>query len=41
MSIWTVDTWRIKAGREEHFLKHCDALSADKLILFRDLAIRA
>lgn len=37
MSVWTVDTWKIKRGREGHFLKHCGALSPDKLVLFRDL----
>ncbi len=37
MSVWTVDTWKIKPGREDHFLKHCGALSPDKLVLFRDL----
>jgi hypothetical protein len=37
MSVWTVDTWKIKPSSEEHFLKHCGALSPDKLVLFRDL----
>jgi len=37
MSVWTVDTWKIKPGNEDHFLRHCDALSPDKLVLFRDL----
>ena len=37
MSVWTVDTWKVRGGREDHFLKHCDALGPNKLVLFRDL----
>ena len=37
MSVWTVDTWKVIPGREGHFLKHCGALSPDKLVLYRDL----
>ena len=37
MSVWTVDTWRIKPGRDGHFLKLCGALAPSKLVLFRDL----
>ncbi len=37
MSVWTVDTWKITPGSEDHFLKHCGALSPDKLVLFREL----
>lgn len=37
MPIWTVDTWRIRAGAESHFLQHYSALSPEPLTLFRDL----
>jgi hypothetical protein len=37
MSIWTVDTWRVAAGRQVHFLDHCGGLSPGPLILYRDL----
>ena len=37
MAVWTVDTWRIKTGRESHFLQNCNALSPKSLVLFRDL----
>jgi len=37
MSILTVDTWKLRSGRESHFLQHCGALSPEKLVLFRDL----
>jgi heme-degrading monooxygenase HmoA len=37
MAVWTVDTWKVKPGREAHFLKHCEGLSPVKLVLFRDL----
>ncbi len=36
-SVWTVDTWRVRPGREQHFLDHCGALNPDRLILYRDL----
>ena len=35
--MWTVDTWRVRPGREDHFLSHCRALAPDPLILYRDL----
>jgi antibiotic biosynthesis monooxygenase len=34
--VWTVDTWRVRPGREQHFLDRCQALSPDPLILYRD-----
>jgi hypothetical protein len=37
MPVWTVDTWRVKAEMEDHFLAHCQALRPDPLILYRDL----
>jgi len=37
MPVWTVDTWRVRPGREDHFLAHCQALSPEPLILYRDL----
>jgi hypothetical protein len=37
MPVWTVDTWRVRPGRADHFLAHCRALSPDPLILYRDL----
>lgn len=37
MAVWTVDTWRIRPGRESHFLQNCNALSPKSLVLFRDL----
>ncbi len=37
MPIWTVDTWKLKPGREPHFLQNCSALSPVPLTLFRDL----
>lgn len=37
MSVWTVDTWKVRPGKEDHFLGHCSALSPDKLVIFRDL----
>ena len=37
MAVWTVDTWRIKPGRESHFLQNCKLLSPGPLVLFRDL----
>lgn len=35
--VWTVDTWRVRPGREPHFLDHCQALSQDPLMLYRDV----
>src|SRR6266511_46562 len=35
--VWTVDTWRVRPGRESHFLDHCQALTPDPLILYRDV----
>jgi heme-degrading monooxygenase HmoA len=35
--VWTVDTWRIKPGRESHFLQNCSALSPKALVVYRDL----
>ena len=37
MPVWTVDTWKVKPGREPHFLQNCGALSPAALTLFRDL----
>lgn len=37
LPIWTVDTWRVRPGKESHFLKNCGALSPGPLTLFRDL----
>jgi hypothetical protein len=37
MAVWTVDTWRVKPGREGHFLSHCRDMNPDPLILYRDL----
>ena len=37
MAVWTVDTWKVKPGKETHFLSHSTALSPDRLVLFRDL----
>jgi Antibiotic biosynthesis monooxygenase len=34
--VWTVDTWRVRPGREVHFLDHCRTLNPDPLILYRD-----
>jgi quinol monooxygenase YgiN len=34
--VWTVDTWRVKPGREAHFLDHCRALTPEPLTLYRD-----
>ncbi len=41
MPVWTVDTWRINPARESHFLEHCNALSPEALVLFRDLQVPA
>jgi heme-degrading monooxygenase HmoA len=35
--VWTVDTWRVRPGREPHFLELCRALHPDALILYRDV----
>jgi heme-degrading monooxygenase HmoA len=35
--VWTVDTWRVRPGREPHFLERCGALSPEALILYRDV----
>lgn len=37
MPVWTVDTSKVKPGREPHFLQNCGALSPAALTLFRDL----
>lgn len=37
MPVWTVDTWKVKPGRESHFLQKCGALSPAALTLFQDL----
>lgn len=37
MTIWTVDIWQIRSGRESHFLDRCSDLSPGHLILYRDL----
>jgi heme-degrading monooxygenase HmoA len=37
MAVWTVDTWRIRSGRESHFLQNCNALSPKSLVMYRDL----
>jgi heme-degrading monooxygenase HmoA len=37
LPIWTVDTWKVKPGRESHFLQHCRTLNPGALTLFRDL----
>lgn len=37
MVVWTVETWRIKNGREGHFLEYCRDLAPDVLTLYRDL----
>jgi quinol monooxygenase YgiN len=37
VAVWTVDRWRIRPGRESHFLQNCNALSPTSLVLFRDL----
>ena len=37
MAVWTVDTWKIKAGKEPHFLQCCAPLSPVGLVLFQDL----
>jgi Antibiotic biosynthesis monooxygenase len=35
--VWTVDTWRIKPGREEHFIDLCMGLDDRPLTVYRDL----
>lgn len=35
--VWTVDTWKIKPGRQPHFLRRCGVLSPESLVLFQDL----
>ena len=37
MPVWTVDTWKVRLGRESHFLQNCGGLSPEALTLFRDL----
>lgn len=37
MPVWTVDTWKVRPGRESHFLQNCGALSPAALTLFKDL----
>jgi heme-degrading monooxygenase HmoA len=37
MAVWTVDTWRIRPGREPHFLQNCRTLSPNALVIYRDL----
>jgi quinol monooxygenase YgiN len=36
-AVWTVDTWRVRPGRERHFLDHCRALTPGPLILYSDV----
>lgn len=35
-----METWRVKEGREDHFLEHCGDLAPDALTLYRDLESR-
>ena len=37
MPLWTVDIFKIRPGRELHFLENCRGLARGSLTIFRDL----